>query len=234
MNPEPADLLDRLDLSMSSIDMTNTSLAMHEEKEGEISGVGKWKEQQSIPHCTHHTLLLAVNVKPCFAEELDDSELHSSSSPDTQPEPQQLSTQAAMDLSSALDSTDNLSDSGVPPAEPSDLESTDLLGSLGEPSDSPSPPTSALEPPADDPPPSPPAPAPAVELLPSSSVVDEPAADDNDDDRDDSPTQADADAAEPFPVLSSAEEPIELQDEAPAQHCEHESDKEEPEEPALE
>lgn len=41
MNPDPSDLVDRLDLSMSSIDMTNTSLAMHEEKEGEISGVGK-------------------------------------------------------------------------------------------------------------------------------------------------------------------------------------------------
>ncbi|XP_018532992.1 Golgi reassembly-stacking protein 1a isoform X2 [Lates calcarifer] len=40
MNPDTADLADRLDLSMSSIDMTNTSLAMHEEKDGEISGVG--------------------------------------------------------------------------------------------------------------------------------------------------------------------------------------------------
>ncbi|XP_023277642.1 Golgi reassembly-stacking protein 1-like isoform X2 [Seriola lalandi dorsalis] len=39
MNPDAADLVDRLDLSMSSIDMTNTSLAMHEEKDGEISGV---------------------------------------------------------------------------------------------------------------------------------------------------------------------------------------------------
>lgn len=41
MNPDPSDLVDRLDLSMSSIDMTYTSLAMHEEKESEISGVGK-------------------------------------------------------------------------------------------------------------------------------------------------------------------------------------------------
>ena len=41
MSPDAADLADRLDLSMSSIDMTNTALAMHEEKEGEISGVGK-------------------------------------------------------------------------------------------------------------------------------------------------------------------------------------------------
>lgn len=42
MNPDPSDLMDRLDLSMSSIDMTNTSLAMHEEKEGDISGVGEF------------------------------------------------------------------------------------------------------------------------------------------------------------------------------------------------
>ncbi len=46
MNPDAADLVDRLDLSMSSIDMTNTSLAMHEEKDGEISGVGKLGQQQ--------------------------------------------------------------------------------------------------------------------------------------------------------------------------------------------
>lgn len=41
MNSEAADLVDRLDLSMSSIDMTNTSLAMHEERESEISGIGE-------------------------------------------------------------------------------------------------------------------------------------------------------------------------------------------------
>lgn len=44
-NSEPANLTDRLDLSMSSIDMTNTFLTMHEEKEGEISGVGKSGQQ---------------------------------------------------------------------------------------------------------------------------------------------------------------------------------------------
>ncbi|RVE61606.1 hypothetical protein OJAV_G00172260 [Oryzias javanicus] len=33
LNPDPADLLDRLDLSVSSIDMTNTSLAMHEDRD---------------------------------------------------------------------------------------------------------------------------------------------------------------------------------------------------------
>ncbi|XP_056148913.1 Golgi reassembly-stacking protein 1-like isoform X2 [Lampris incognitus] len=39
LNTDPSDLVDRLDLSMSSIDMTNTSLAMHEEKDIEITGV---------------------------------------------------------------------------------------------------------------------------------------------------------------------------------------------------
>lgn len=39
MNPDVTDLLDRLDVSTSSIDMTNTSLAMHEVTE--ISGVGE-------------------------------------------------------------------------------------------------------------------------------------------------------------------------------------------------
>lgn len=41
VNLDAADLVDKLDLSMSSIDMTNTLLTMHEEKEGEMSGVGK-------------------------------------------------------------------------------------------------------------------------------------------------------------------------------------------------
>lgn len=49
MTPDAADLADRLDLSTSSIDMTNTALAMHEEKDGEISGVGKSGQQSFIP-----------------------------------------------------------------------------------------------------------------------------------------------------------------------------------------
>ncbi|KAM7378874.1 hypothetical protein PAMP_004468 [Pampus punctatissimus] len=194
MNPDPADLVDRLDLSMSSIDMTNTSLAMHEEKDSEISGI----------------------------EELEDSELLSSSA-DTQTESQELSSQAAMDTST-LASTDNLSDSGIPTAESSHLEYTDLLGSLCESSDSQSPPTGALslpteplEPPAEDPP----SPL-SVDLLPS-SIADESTADD-------SPTRAIIDAAEPH-VLSSVEKPAEPQDEAPAHHCGHESDEQQPEEP---
>ncbi|KAM8849588.1 Golgi reassembly-stacking protein 1a [Spinachia spinachia] len=71
-NPEAATLTDRLDLSMSSIDMTNTFLTMHEEKEGEISGV----------------------------QELGDSVLLSSSV-DSQTEPQELSSQTAEEHASA-------------------------------------------------------------------------------------------------------------------------------------
>ncbi|XP_057712769.1 Golgi reassembly-stacking protein 1a [Corythoichthys intestinalis] len=41
MSPVPAELLDKLDLSMSSVDMNNTSLAMNYEKDNEISGVGE-------------------------------------------------------------------------------------------------------------------------------------------------------------------------------------------------
>lgn len=39
--PDASDVADRLDLSISSIDMTNTALAMHEEKDCDISGIGK-------------------------------------------------------------------------------------------------------------------------------------------------------------------------------------------------
>lgn len=197
MNPDPADLSDRLDQSVSSIDMTNTSLAMHDEKDGEISGV----------------------------EELEDSVLLSSL-PDSQMEPQELSSQAAADLTSALASTDTLSDSGVPPAEPSHVitESTDLPGSPCEPSFSPSPPmpVESLDPPAaepsvpaEDPPCSSP-----VDLLQSSAAADELTAYD-------SPAQAIGDGP--------AEEPALPLDVTPAHHCSHESDEEDPEEePPLE
>ncbi|XP_068593763.1 Golgi reassembly-stacking protein 1a [Cebidichthys violaceus] len=201
VNPEPADLADRLDLSMSSIDMTNTSLTMHEEKDGEISGV----------------------------EELEDSVLLSSSA-DSQTEPHELSSETATELSSALASTDTLSDLGVPPAELSHLvtESTDPPDSLCESSDSQSPPTCDLSLPVESPPeppaaePSVPAedpPCPSPADLPQSSAVDESTAED-------SPAQAVEDAT--WPV----EDPAEPLDVAAAAHrCSHESDEEEPEEP---
>lgn len=167
----------------------------------------------------------------CCTEELKDSVLLSSAA-DDQTESLELSSQVAMDLTSDLASNDILSDSGIPPAEPSHLvtESTDLQGSLIESGDSPSPPMGALSLPVDslDPPaePSvsvpaedPPCPAP-VDLL-KSSAVDESTADD-------SPAQADEDAT------GSVEESAEPVDVTPAQQCSHDHDEEEPEEPHLE
>lgn len=191
MNPDPAELMDRLDLSMSSIDMTNTSLTMHEEKDAEISGV----------------------------EELEDSVLLSSPA-DKNADPQELSSQAAMDLTSALASADTLSDSSIPPAEPSHLD-TDLAGALCASSDSPSPPMGALslpeflQPPAEDPPCSSP-----VDLLQSSAV--------NESMADDSPVQASEDAARP---VEESAEPLDV---SRSQHCSHESDEEKTDEPPLE
>lgn len=46
MSPDIADLVDKLDQSMSSIDMTDMALAMHKEKDCDISGIGK---QNLIP-----------------------------------------------------------------------------------------------------------------------------------------------------------------------------------------
>lgn len=201
MNPDTADLVDRLELSMSSIDMTNTSLAMHEDKDGEISGV----------------------------EELEESVLLQSSA-DDQTDSQELSSQAAMDLTSALAFSDTLSDSGNPPAEPSHLvtESTDLLVPLCDSSDSPSSPMGALSLPVESPEPSaepsvpaedPPCPSP-VDLLQSSAVSESVV--------DDSPSQAIEDAT------GQVEESAEPLDVASAHQCSHESDEEEQEEPPLE
>lgn len=200
VNPEAADLVDRLDLSTSSIDMTNTALAMQEEKEGEISGV----------------------------EELEDSVLLSSSAED-QTDSQELSSQAVMDLTSALASTDILSDSGLLPAEPHPLvtESTDPESFRIESNESSSPPKGALSllvdsvnPPTEPPVPAeePPCPLP-VDLL-QSSAVDQSVSDD-------SPAQAAEDAT------GSVEESAEPLDVAPAQQCSH-GHGEEPEEPHLE
>nr|XP_046263565.1 Golgi reassembly-stacking protein 1a isoform X2 [Scatophagus argus] len=195
INPDTADLVDKLDLSISSIDMTSTSLAMHEEKDCEISGI----------------------------EELEDGVLLSSSA-DNQTDPQELNSQAAMDLTSALASSNSFSDSGSPPAELSHMvtESTDLPVSLCESSDSP--PLGALSFPVEspEPPAEPSVPVedhprtPPIDLL-QSSAVNEPMVDD-------SPTQAIEDEAGP------AEE---LLDVASAHHCSHESGEEEPEEPPL-
>lgn len=49
MTPDVSDLMDRLDQSVSSIDITTTALAIHEEKECDISGVGKLGEENVLP-----------------------------------------------------------------------------------------------------------------------------------------------------------------------------------------
>ncbi|XP_007552598.1 Golgi reassembly-stacking protein 1 [Poecilia formosa] len=113
MSPDPADLLDRLDVSTSSIDMTNTSLAMHEEKEGDISGV----------------------------EELEDSALPSSSA-ENQSELLEQVSHAAVELHASLAAPDTWFDSGVAPAEtsPPRTESADLQSFVMETRGTPSPP----------------------------------------------------------------------------------------------
>lgn len=153
-----------------------------------------------------------------------------SSSTENQTDPQELSSQAAIDLTSALASNDTLSDSGIPPAEPSHLltESTDEPVSLCESINSPTPPMGALsplvessEPPAEPSVPAedPPSPSP-VDLLQSSAV--------NEVTVDDSPAPDVEDETAPV------EESDELLDVADAHHCSHESDEEEPEETPLE
>lgn len=220
MNVDTADLVEKLDLSMSSIDMTNTALAMHEEKDGEISGVGKfipvsWSFRVSKKNIDYIWF-------SCCAEELEDSVLLSSSA-DNQTDPPELDSLAAMDLTSAPTSSDTLPDPGIPPAEPSPplTESTDVPFSLPESSDSP--PLGALSLTVGSP--NPPAePSAPVEDLPCDSPVDllqsaaadEPMVDS-------SPTQAIEDAT------GSAEESAEPLDVALGQHRGHESDEEEPE-----
>lgn len=197
MSSDPADLVDRLELSMSSIDMTNTSLAMHEEKDSEISGV----------------------------EELEDSVLLSSSA-ENQTEPPEPSSLPVMDHT--LDSTETLFDSGVAPAEPSDLitESSDLQSFHLEPSNSQSPPpgdtslpVESLNPPAELSEPAEDLRCPSpVDLIPHpTSAADEPTAEDP-------PSQVVEEAQ------GSVEESAEPLDESAAHQCDHEHDEDEPEE----
>lgn len=46
LTADTADLVDKLDLSVSSIDMTDTALAMHEDKDCDISGIGELNQSQ--------------------------------------------------------------------------------------------------------------------------------------------------------------------------------------------
>lgn len=147
-----------------------------------------------------------------------------SSSAENQTDPPELSSLAAMDLTSALTSSDTLSDPGIPPAEPSHplRESTDVPFSLLESSDSPPMGASSLLVESSSPPAEPSAP---VEDPPCTSPVDllqSSAA--NESMADNSPAQSVEDATGP------AEESAEPLDVALGQHCSHESEEEEPEE----
>lgn len=74
MTSDPSDLIDRLDLSMSSIDMTNTSLAMHEEKEGDISGVQELEDSVMISSSAEEqTQELSSEVVMNLSSALNDS-----------------------------------------------------------------------------------------------------------------------------------------------------------------
>lgn len=160
----------------------------------------------------------------CCAEELEDSVLLSASTESHQSEPPELSSQAAMDLTAALTSTESWSDSGIPPAEP--FPSSDLQSFLIESRDSQSPPSSlpveSLDPPAE---PS----LPAADLLCPSPVdlISSPAADESA--ADDSPPQAAEDA--PGSEEETAE-PVDAVDDA--HQCGHEHGEEEPEESHFE
>lgn len=151
-------------------------------------------------------------------EELDDSLLPT----ENQPEPPELSSLAAMDLTSALTLSDTVPEPGISAAEPAHLltESTDVPAPLSESNDSSPVNASSLpvEPPT----------APSVcikEPACTSSPVDLlPASAESESMADTSPTQVVEDETGP------ADESAEPLDEAPAHHCSHESDEEEPEE----
>ncbi|XP_056148912.1 Golgi reassembly-stacking protein 1-like isoform X1 [Lampris incognitus] len=204
LNTDPSDLVDRLDLSMSSIDMTNTSLAMHEEKDIEITGV----------------------------EELETSDLATMSVDSlTEMEPQELSFLSTVDPASAFTSTDTVSDSLVPPDESSYLipESTDPPCSSAESGEAQgmamdefSPPLVSLEPPVDPPvsAPSSPSPPPA-DLIPPQAAGESPA--------DDSLQHALGDTMEPD-VISLVEQSSDPEPADPTQQCGQKDEAQEPDE----
>lgn len=180
-----------------------------------------------------------LNQSCCCAEELADSEPPSPSADDLA-EPPELSSQAAMDLASALASTDSLS----PPDETPQLltEDTELQNSTADtqspPVDAPAPLEESMEPlpePVADPPAEPPLPAveppcpSPVDLLPARSVVVS---------EEDEPLGQDVmDSAEPD-ILRSPEEFAEPQPEVHLHSCGHDHDhhheEEEPDQLAAE
>lgn len=159
----------------------------------------------------------------CDTEELEDSKLEDSELPtENQPDMPELSSLAAMDLTSALTLSDTVPEPGISAAEPAHAltESPDVPAPLSESNDSSPINASSLpvEPPTE---PSvciedPPCTSSPVDLLQASAESELMA--------DTSPAQVVEDETGP------AEESAEPPDEAPAHHCSHESDEEEPEE----
>ncbi|CAL1580086.1 unnamed protein product [Knipowitschia caucasica] len=64
---DATDLLEKIDLSMSSIDMTNTSLAMHEEKDGDISGVEELEDSELIQNAPELSPEAAMDLTAALA-----------------------------------------------------------------------------------------------------------------------------------------------------------------------
>ncbi|KAM4605555.1 Golgi reassembly-stacking protein 1a [Polymixia lowei] len=102
MSTDPTDLADRLDLSMSSIDMTNTSLAMHEEKDGEISGVEELEDSdQTKSDLQELSFLAAADLASAL-----DSTVTMSDSPIPPVESSHLLTEPTALPSSPIDSSE--------------------------------------------------------------------------------------------------------------------------------
>lgn len=168
--PEASDVADRLDLSVSSIDMTNTALAMHEEKDCDISGIGKLKTRYSstAASCRFSVKVKALKTRfgsSCHTEELEDSPPPSLSA-NSQADQPELSSLAAMDLTSALSLADN---PDVSAAEPFDLlaEPAEAAISLAESHDDQFADVASLPSESDDAPPEDLLQASPIDLLPS-------------------------------------------------------------------
>ncbi|KAK7945106.1 hypothetical protein WMY93_000834 [Mugilogobius chulae] len=67
LTQDPSDLLDKIDMSMSSIDMTNTSLAMREEKDSEISGVEELDDSELIQNAPELSPQAAMDLTAALA-----------------------------------------------------------------------------------------------------------------------------------------------------------------------
>lgn len=141
LNADPADLADRLDLSVSSIDMTNTALAMHEERDGEISGIEELEDNdQTQDEPEAPSPLEAVDLSSPPSATLSESPTPPSAPAPDPEEPADLSRSAAdccetPSSPSQIDSLEAPCDLPIPPPESPRPPQVDLLpaGALGDP-----------------------------------------------------------------------------------------------------